>query len=131
MNDLQLTVSSRWSINPNVNSRTINTPGGVTICDTFIPEGTDVMVSSHDIRNSTRMFGSDASVYNPERWIRVDEQKHRDMERSAMGFSWGRRVCMGQHLPRIEMKKLIASLINAFEVSCSGELDEIGADSSE
>ncbi|KAF5622230.1 benzoate 4-monooxygenase cytochrome P450 [Fusarium tjaetaba] len=106
----------RWSINPNVNSRTINTPGGVTICDTFIPEGTDVMVSSHDIRNSTRMFGPDASVYNPERWVRADEQKHRDMERSAMGFSWGRRVCMGQHLARIEMKKLIASLINAFEI---------------
>lgn len=74
------------------------------------------------------MFGPDASVYNPERWIRVDEQKRRDMERSAMGFSWGRRVCMGQHLARIQMKKLLASLITAFEVSYSGKLNGIGAD---
>ncbi|PCG88288.1 Cytochrome P450 [Penicillium occitanis (nom. inval.)] len=106
----------RWSINPNMNSRTVNTPGGATICNTFIPEGADVMVSSHDIKNCTWMFGPDASVYNPERWIRVDEQKRRDMERSAMGFSWGRRVCMGQHLARIQMKKLLASLITAFEI---------------
>ncbi|KLO94369.1 putative Benzoate 4-monooxygenase cytochrome P450 [Fusarium fujikuroi] len=106
----------RWSVNPNVNSRTVNTPGGVTICDTFIPEGTDVMVSSHDIKNCTWMFGADASVYNPERWMHIDEQKRRDMERSAMGFSWGRRICMGQHLARILIKKLLASLIIAFEI---------------
>jgi cytochrome P450 len=111
-----------------MNSRTVNTPGGATICNTFIPEGADVMVSSHDIKNCTWMFGPDASVYNPERWIRVDEQKRRDMERSAMGFSWGRRVCMGQHLARIQMKKLLASLITAFEVSYSGKLNGIGAD---
>ncbi|KAH7174986.1 cytochrome P450, partial [Fusarium flagelliforme] len=107
----------RWSINPNMNSRTVNTPGGATICNTLIPEGTDVMVSSHDIKNCTWMFGSDASEYNPERWIDVDEQKRRDMERSAMGFSWGRRVCMGQHLARVLMKKMIAIFITAFEVS--------------
>lgn len=71
------------------------------------------------------MFGSDASEYNPERWIDVDEQKRRDMERSAMGFSWGRRVCMGQHLARILMKKMIASFITAFEVSCSSELNRL------
>lgn len=125
MDDSKLTTSSRWSINPNMNSRTVNTPGGATICNTLIPEGTDVMVSSHDIKNCTWMFGSDASEYNPERWIDVDEQKRRDMERSAMGFSWGRRVCMGQHLARILMKKMIASFITAFEVSCSSELNRL------
>jgi cytochrome P450 len=110
-----------------MNARTVATLGGATICNTFIPQGTDVMMSSHDIKNCTWMFGPDASVYNPERWIRADEQKRRDMERSAMGFSWGRRVCMGQHLARIQMKKLLASLINTFKVNHSSELDRIRA----
>lgn len=89
IDDTQLIFFSRWSINPNINSRTINTPGGITIYNTFIPEDTDVIVSSYDIKNYTWVFGPNASIYNPERWIRIDEQKRRDMERSAMGFSWG------------------------------------------
>ncbi|KAM3425387.1 Pisatin demethylase [Cercospora zeina] len=120
--DALLRETLRFSINPNINERTITSSpsGGVTICDTFIPSGTDVAVSHWDVSRSQLVFGANTAAFDPERWLDVDEQTRREMDRASMGFSWGRRVCIGQHLARIEMKKLVASLMEPVRVGDRG-----------
>ncbi|KAI5367471.1 putative cytochrome P450 [Septoria linicola] len=105
----------RFSTNPHINQRTVS-PQGATICGVYVPAGTDVSTAEVCTTRNETIFGPRADHFDPERWIDVDEQKRRDMDRTGMGFSHGRRVCIGQHLARIEMKKMLASLINAFEI---------------
>ncbi|CAK1357512.1 Pisatin demethylase [Cercospora beticola] len=116
--DALLRETLRFTVNPNINERTITSSplGGVTICDTFIPAGTDVAVSDWDVTRSKAVFGADAEIFRPERWLDIDEKTRRDYDRASMGFSWGRRMCIGQHLARIEMKKLVATLVRSFEM---------------
>lgn len=38
------------------------------------------------------------------------------MEKASIWFSAGKRICLGQHLAWIEMKKLVAELVVEFEV---------------
>ena len=71
-------------------------------------------------RNET-VYGSDPEEFRPERWSDADDATWHKMERASLGFSAGRRVCLGQHLAQIEMKKAIAALISAFEVRLVGD----------
>ena len=57
--------------------------------------------------------------FRPERWLDADEPTWRAMDRADLGFSYGRRVCIGRHLALIEIKKVVTSLIVAFKVSFS------------
>lgn len=68
------------------------------------------------IARDPAVFGSDTDSFRPERWLEAGEKQWREMDRASFGFSYGRRVCIGQHLARIEMKKVVASLITAFKV---------------
>jgi cytochrome P450 len=47
-----------------------------------------------------------------------------------MGFSWGRRVCLGQHVAVMPMKKMIPGLVMAFDLSLMDERAELEADMS-
>jgi cytochrome P450 len=38
------------------------------------------------------------------------------MERSLIAFSAGKRICLGQHIAWLEMKKLIPRLLEAYKV---------------
>lgn len=96
--------------------------GGVTICVTFFPEGTTVGCMPSAVHMNPAAFGEDAEVFRPERWLEVDEIELRRMEGSFLGFSRGRKVCLGQHIAVVQMKKVIANLLMNFEVSCRQHL---------
>lgn len=107
--------SMRLGINPNVTERTV-TSEGATICDTWIPAGTDVSIAEACVCRDEGVFGEDPHTFRPERWLSADEHQWREMDRASFGFSWGRRVCIGQHLAKIQVKKNTAALIGAFKV---------------
>lgn len=87
------------------------------ICDVKIPHGTDVSVSPHEASRDTTVFGPDADVFRPQRWVEADEQHWQVMEKASFAFLHGRRICIGRHLAWIEMKKVIATLILSFKAS--------------
>jgi cytochrome P450 len=95
---------------------------GMSICDVWIPGGTTVAVNTHALNRQAEVFGDNPDEYIPERWIDADEPTLAKMERSNVFFGGGRRVCIGQHVAWIEMKKYIPELITKFDVSLDPSL---------
>lgn len=92
-------------------------PEGVEISGVYIPGGTAVTLNTHAMNRDPNIWGEDVDIYRPERWLEADEVALAKMERATLYFGGGRRICIGQHIAWIEMKKLLPELINRFNVS--------------
>jgi cytochrome P450 len=97
---------------------------GAEIAGSWVPGGTVVAVSSHVINRDESIWGSRTDMYNPDRWIEADKAQRRRMERSLIAFGAGKRMCIGQHIAWLEMKKLIPRLLTTYKVrtaNCPGQ----------
>lgn len=63
-------------------------PGGLTIVDQFIPEGTVVSVPSYSIHRDKAIWGEDVEAFRPERWF---ERNQADIQKTFNPFSVGPR----------------------------------------
>ncbi|QKX54947.1 uncharacterized protein TRUGW13939_02037 [Talaromyces rugulosus] len=54
--------------------------GGVTIRGTYIPEGTEVSMSPVASNRDTAIFGEDAHIWDPDRWL-VDKERAARMDK--------------------------------------------------
>ncbi|KAJ2975729.1 hypothetical protein NUW58_g8274 [Xylaria curta] len=63
------------------------------------------------------VFGEDSDVFRPERWLTDDREQLRLMEAAHVGFSRGRRSCLGQNIAVLSIKKVIPALITKFKLS--------------
>ena len=87
-------------------------PEGDTIAGKFIPAGTKVGVCWWAISRNKEVFGDDADVYRPERWLEAPAEKLDAMEKTKdMVFSPGKWQCLGKPVAMIELNKVF------FEVS--------------
>ncbi|KAI1300895.1 cytochrome P450 [Xylaria venustula] len=102
--------------------------GGVTIAGMFFPEGTSVGCLPSVLHQNKQLYGEDADIFRPDRWLISDREQLRRMEAAHMGFSRGRRVCLGQHIAVIQMKKVIATIVNKYKLSLLNPEAELGAD---
>lgn len=91
--------------------------GGAAIAGTFLPQGTSVGSVQLALHLNARVFGSDADVFRPERWLEASAEQVRAMEGAHIGFGRGRRVCIGRHIAAMEIKKVLAVLAVGYEVS--------------
>lgn len=90
--------------------------GGASIAGVFFTEGTSVGCMPAAVHLNKKAFGEDADVFRPERWLEADEESLRSMEAAHLGFSRGRRVCLGQNIAVMQMKKVIPALVLGFDV---------------
>lgn len=44
----------------------------------------------------TDVYGSDAEVFRPERWIEANDEERKTMEKNLLTFGSGNRVCIGK-----------------------------------
>lgn len=99
-------------------------PQGAEIAGRFIPGGTIVGCSAWVYHRNKSIFGEDADVYRPERWL-VDESLDREKEDARikemtgtmLQFGMGSRTCIGKNISLLEIYKLVPSLLRAFDVS--------------
>ncbi|KAI0407031.1 cytochrome P450 [Xylaria palmicola] len=91
--------------------------GGAVIAGMYFPEGTSVGCMPATVHLNKRVFGDDADVFRPERWLTDDREKLRLMEAAHIGFSRGRRSCLGQHIAVLSMKKVVPALLMKFKFS--------------
>ncbi|TFY51901.1 hypothetical protein EVJ58_g10318 [Rhodofomes roseus] len=82
----------------------------------FIPEGTAVTVPPYAMHRSPRYFSPDPDKFMPERWL-ADSATNVDMvtDRSAfIPFSMGSAGCVGKPLALVEMRVVLALLVQTF-----------------
>jgi cytochrome P450 len=85
------------------------------ICRVKVPAGTNVAVGWFEILRNKSVFGEDADVFDPMRWLETDPERLKEMEATqGMVFVAGTRwECLGKRLALMELGKVL------FEVSDS------------
>ena len=80
-------------------------PPGIILNGKFIPEGTSIGASPSVINRDPGVFGPDAHVFRPERWLGPQDQV-KQMHRFLFTWGFGSRKCVGKNLALIETYKL-------------------------
>ena len=55
--------------------------------------------------------------FDPDRWLASDTAAAHSPARISMPFGAGPRVCPGRHLPMLEMKMALATLVGNFDIA--------------
>ncbi|KAJ5949664.1 hypothetical protein N7454_001248 [Penicillium verhagenii] len=99
--------------------------GGFTLPDgRYLPAGTKVGSNPFVTGRDYGVFGEDADSFNPDRWLRSEGESEEAFEARLRRmkdtvdfvFGGGGRICMGRYLAMLEIKKLIATLYNLFDI---------------
>jgi len=90
-------------------------PGGAEIDGTWLPEGTSVAVNGWVLHRDKKVFGEDAELFRPERWLE-DENSAKKMERYMFQFGGGSHLCIGRNLALLEINKVVPRLLRDFEL---------------
>ena len=109
--------------------------GGITILGHYLPAGTAVGGSPYVVNRHKGMFGDDAELWRPERWLEKDEMHKKKLEQAMLTvslvlrlsvkcdshfnakFGAGRRICLGKYVGILEIKKILPFLILNYDVS--------------
>jgi cytochrome P450 len=94
---------------------------GATICGHFVPGGTLVGATPWVLHLDKDVFGADAHVYRPERWL-DDEEKVTKRNRVLFTFGGGPHACLGKNIALMEIYKIVPEILKKFEVCCGFQL---------
>jgi cytochrome P450 len=89
---------------------------GGKICGRHFKAGTTVGISAWVVHRDKSVFGEDAAVWRPERWIEADEERRKKMEGRILTFGAGARTCIGKNISRLEMYKFVPQILRDYEV---------------
>ncbi|KAI1382433.1 BcABA1, cytochrome P450 monooxygenase [Hypoxylon crocopeplum] len=91
-------------------------PEGDVIHGKFIPGGTAIGMNTSAVMRSTELFGADADLFRPERFMEADEATRAEMERNAeLVFGYGRWMCAGKPVAFMELNKIFFELMREFD----------------
>ncbi|KAH9886861.1 cytochrome P450 [Xylariomycetidae sp. FL2044] len=86
---------------------------GIVIGGRPFPAGTTLSLNTFSMNLSTDLWGPDAKAFEPERWLREDSAQ---LEKLFIPFSGGIGACVGQHLARIELSKILATIVRDYDI---------------
>ncbi|KAK7757415.1 hypothetical protein SLS62_000428 [Diatrype stigma] len=91
-------------------------PEGDTIHGKFIPGGTSVGMNLASLMRSKSLFGADAGMFRPERFLEIGGAARSEMQRNVeLNFGYGRWMCAGKPLAFMELNKVFFELFRAFD----------------
>ncbi|MCO5555719.1 hypothetical protein L7F22_009264 [Adiantum nelumboides] len=80
----------------------------------IVPFGCQVSVAPFVLHRNKDEFGESAREYDPYRWLNLNEEKRKSMEKSILTFGGGARQCIGKNISLMEINKALPSLIRTF-----------------
>ncbi|RMD41176.1 hypothetical protein DV735_g3941, partial [Chaetothyriales sp. CBS 134920] len=91
--------------------------GGIELDGHYLPEGTIVGVNPWVAARNKDIYGSDADIFRPERWLEASAEQAAAMERASLTFGHGARSCIGKNISMLELAKLVPQLLRHYEFS--------------
>lgn len=86
-------------------------PEGDTYNGQFIPGGTNIAQSTWSVLRSKTIYGPDADIFRPERWLEAEGEKLQAMKRTAeLNFGSGKYGCLGKTIAFLELNKVFAEV---------------------
>lgn len=87
------------------------TKGGDTLRGQFIPGGTNIVYAAWDFYKDPEVFGEDAQIFRPERWLKATSDRLSRMQQTLdLIFGYGRYGCLGKPVALLEINKFIAEV---------------------
>ncbi|KAH6698502.1 pisatin demethylase [Leptodontidium sp. MPI-SDFR-AT-0119] len=88
---------------------------GLVVEDLAIPPGTIVGTTAWGLHYNKSVFGPDADVFRPERWIDSPKEQLALMTSMMFSFGMGSRTCLGKNISLLEMHKLVPALLRRYK----------------
>ena len=86
-------------------------PGGDVIDDKYLPEGTQIGGPLYAVQRSKEIYGLDADIFRPERWIEASTGKVIEMTSTVdLCFHYGKYQCLGKSVALMEFNKLFVEV---------------------
>ncbi|KAH9236627.1 hypothetical protein K456DRAFT_1436538 [Colletotrichum gloeosporioides 23] len=79
-----------------------------------VPPGTIVSMSAHTMHSSVDLWGPDARLFNPDRWLGPEAK---GLDQYQVAFSKGARMCIGQNLVPVELTLILASILRNYKIT--------------
>jgi cytochrome P450 len=81
----------------------------------FLPGGTHISYAAWPLHRSKAIFGEDADVFRPERWLlEEDEKRLAEMNRThELIFGYGKYQCLGRPIALMEIGKAVYEVSDA------------------
>jgi cytochrome P450 len=96
---------------------------GCVLGKTALPLGTVVGCAPWVVHQNKAVFGEDAHLFRPQRYLDATTEELQVMERANVAWGLGGRACLGRHIAELELKVVIPTLLLSFDVSPSLQLD--------
>ncbi|WZH40486.1 uncharacterized protein QYS62_001419 [Fusarium acuminatum] len=91
-------------------------PEGDTINGFFVPGGTQVGQGFYAVGRSHLVWGEDADIFRPERWLLAEGDRLRDMIAAFdTHFGHGKYSCLGKPIALMEIHKTVFELIKHYD----------------
>jgi cytochrome P450 len=87
--------------------------GGDVLNGHFVPGGTRIGWCPWGIFRNKRIFGADADVFRPERWLETESAtgEVKEMEETLqLVFSYGKYACLGKNVALMELNKVFVEV---------------------
>jgi cytochrome P450 len=90
--------------------------GGDVINGYFVPEGTQIGMNFFGLMRSKEIWGPDADVFRPERWLEADADRARWMSAVVdLDFGFGKYQCLGKPIAMMELNKIFVELLRRYD----------------
>jgi cytochrome P450 len=91
--------------------------GGETINGFFVPEDTMLGYNFFGMTRDPNLWGEDANLFRPERWLTGSEEQLRRMAANTeLVFSYGKWQCLGKNLAMMELNKVFVEVSEFIQV---------------
>ncbi|KAL9016822.1 MAG: hypothetical protein Q9185_005819 [Variospora sp. 1 TL-2023] len=83
-----------------------------------IPGGTKIGYCAWGLHRSKAIFGEDADVFRPERWLHVTGDRLLEMNRVVdLVFGSGKYSCLGKPVVFLELRKIVVTLFRQYDIA--------------
>ncbi|SPO06076.1 related to pisatin demethylase (cytochrome P450) [Cephalotrichum gorgonifer] len=95
----------------------ITPPEGDEFNGLHIPGGTVVGCSPFGLSRNKEVWGEDANVFRPERWLEGTTEELREKEAALdLTFGHGKWQCLGKNIAYMELNKIFFELLRNFDI---------------
>jgi len=85
--------------------------GGDTLNGVFVPGGAEIGYCAWGVHHSKEIFGEDADMFRPERWLEAEGEKLKVMNSTVeLVFNYGKWQCPGKSVAAIELNKVFVEV---------------------
>ncbi|KAI5918647.1 cytochrome P450 [Camillea tinctor] len=91
--------------------------GGDVINGPVVPEGTQVGMNFFGLMRSKEIWGPDADIFRPDRWLEADYNTLKKMNSNMvdLDFGFGKYQCLGKPLAMMELNKIFIDLLRRYD----------------